>query len=154
MTEQSIIKDLFLKWGKSGISACNMYYYRFESDMITLSKSGYITEYEVKLTKSDFYADLKKTAIHNRKSITRHNMLISGQAANRFYYVLPKGMVPEEDIPKWAGIIYIRPADKWNEPALTIYRAAPRIHGNKAHEKAENKILTCMYWKSWRNITL
>lgn len=79
----------------------NVYFYQWESDLLYISRAGYVTEFEVKLTRSDFRADFKKVA--------RHDRLKSGGPGRPkfFYYATPKGLVLPDEVPAYAGLIYI-----------------------------------------------
>ena len=95
MTEHSIAKRLFNKWLSSDTVAHNVKFFDFESDVLALKPSGYLIEYEIKLTVSDFRADFKKrrgskSRYDHREKVTRHNYLLKGHGANRFYYVMPR----------------------------------------------------------------
>lgn len=149
MTESYIAQQIFFKYGRPATAAHNMYLYPFESDVIILSKAGYITVYEIKLTRSDYFADFKKrkyiSAIGATR--TREYFLKSGHGPNRFYYVYPQGMIKPEEVPDYAGIIQV------GESGINdIYRKAPRLHAKKAKPVLRDKILKAMYWKAWNNI--
>lgn len=71
-----------------------------ECDMLVLSKSGYLTEIEIKRSWSDFLADFKKRHNHEGRGIIKF-----------FYYCVPEGIydrvlnyICENDI-KCSGII-------------------------------------------------
>ena len=44
----------------------NLYVFGWESDLLLLTSAGYFYEIEIKISKSDFKADKKKTLKHNR----------------------------------------------------------------------------------------
>lgn len=68
----------------------------FEMDVFKLSKSGYVTEYEIKTSRSDFFADFKK--------YRKHTLMQEGKSVcNRFFYVTPENLIKIEDVPKYAG---------------------------------------------------
>ncbi len=53
----------------------------YEADLLIMSKSGYLTEIEIKRSWSDFLADFKKKHTHNHKLI------------KYFYYAVPKNIL-------------------------------------------------------------
>lgn len=53
-----------------------------ECDMLVLSKSGYLTEIEIKRSWSDFLADFKKEHSHESMGIIKY-----------FYYCIPEGLL-------------------------------------------------------------
>lgn len=61
-----VIQDLIYKWlvGHHINIIPNLYLYQWESDMISVTKSGYVHEYEIKISKKDFYADFLKKEKH------------------------------------------------------------------------------------------
>ena len=75
MTERDIQIAIWWAWGKAGHCCMPNYTPRdwWECDVFCVSKAGYFTEYEIKLTAQDFRADAQKQA-------TR---LANGQRVNR-----------------------------------------------------------------------
>ena len=109
-----------------------------ESDVISISKSDYIYEYEVKISKSDFKADFKKekhklmlegVGVKERLIKENNNMVrdIWYLTPNYFYFVVPENLLPIEDIPQYAGLIYMNEKQEFE----TI-KKAPLIHKEKA----------------------
>ena len=147
MTEKQIAKKLFDKWLRSDVSAHNINFFRFESDVLALKKSGYMTEYEIKLTLSDFRADFKKKC----RGLSRHEFLEKGFGANRFYYVVPDELIEKIHpmIPEWCGIISLWHHNDDNKLVIHIQKSAKLLHKNTFDDKARMKILTAMYWKAW-----
>ena len=66
-------------------------------DLFTISseKGNYTTAYEIKVSRGDFLKDIKD------KSKQRGARLYS----TNFYYVAPKGMIQEDEVPLWAGLL-------------------------------------------------
>ena len=75
-------------------------YLAHELDVMLVSKSMYVTEFEIKVSLSDFRADFKKEK-HEGFSIRR------GGKIRRFFFVCPYGMIPPDLIPDYAGLIYV-----------------------------------------------
>jgi len=109
-----------------------------ECDVISISKSNYIYEYEVKISKSDFKADFKKEkhklmlegiGVKERLIKENNNMVrdIWYLTPNYFYFVVPENLIPIEDIPQYAGLIYMNEKQEFE----TI-KKAPLIHKEKA----------------------
>src|SRR5690606_38694218 len=72
-----------------------------EADVLSLNKSGYLTEFEVKISRGDFLADKKKD-----KWIFYSNK-VESQIPNYFYYACPIGLISEDEIPSFAGLVYV-----------------------------------------------
>jgi len=102
-----------------------------ECDFISFLVSGYCQEIEIKISRSDFYADFNKP---------KHKLIKDkkfGNIANRFYYAVPKDMVTVDEIPSYAGLIYISE----NGFRVDIIRKSPLIHKVKHdYKKAFNKM--------------
>lgn len=92
----------------------NVFYKNYECDLLKLTKAGFTYEYEVKISKSDFKADALKHQKYIRESgaweinqLTKYESLSSGKRVNYFSYIVPKDMVTIDEIPEWAGLIYV-----------------------------------------------
>ena len=76
-------------WGLSGLHEC---------DLLVVSKAGYLTEIEIKITRADLRADKKKWHGHNSDRI------------KRLFFALPDYLESCIDmVPERAGIILVRP---------------------------------------------
>ena len=74
----------------------------YESDVVKITRSGYIYEFEIKTSRSDFFNDFKKAGTVTKK----HDKLKSGEShANYFTFVYPKGLVKESEVPIYCGIL-------------------------------------------------
>ena len=81
-----------------------------ECDVISVSKSDYIYEYEIKISKSDFKKDFIKEK-HNHIVNEKFTYVRKGEqlfrVCNYFNYVVPKDLISVEEVPLYAGLIYI-----------------------------------------------
>lgn len=142
-TEEKIQK--MLRGHTSGnykFRASNLFVYLWESDFWVLKKSGFAIEYEIKISKSDFKADFKK--------IDKHDILSSGKypdrlmwrkkkpIPNRFYYVVPSGLIETSEVPKYAGLIYVS-----NGGITKEVKKAPIIHREK---QDYSDVLCTRFW--------
>lgn len=124
-----------------------------EADVFAINKSGLMFEYEIKISRSDYFADFKnKTHKHNNlqnnTAITIYDEWKRGKKtgnevthiglSNRFYYVCPHDMIRIDEVPKYAGLIYID-----GEKVIEI-KKAPIIHKNKADERVYKRIATIL----------
>ena len=78
----------------------NIYLGHLESDLISVTKAGFIHEYEIKLNTADFKADFKKTKHAHMRN--RHY-----QFRNYFWFVAPIDLIDIGEIPEYAGFIEI-----------------------------------------------
>lgn len=95
----------------------------FETDVLSVSKSLVTTEYEIKVSRNDFLKEADKEGKY---------AFLSGQRPprkgipQRFYYAVPEGLITLDEIPDYAGLIYVSKTGK-----LTTIRKAPWIHRQK-----------------------
>lgn len=79
----------------------NSYY---EMDLFKLTKSGFVTEYEIKISRSDFFNDFKKGYNCNK---SKHELIKEGsRICNYFVFVVPEGLVKKEEVPEHLGLMY------------------------------------------------
>jgi hypothetical protein len=137
MSEADIQKRLWIKYKSHRYRLLNIYFFgNEESDWLSFLTSGYCWEIEVKCTKSDYKADFFKR---------KHKKFKEGKTttANRFYYAVPPGLIKEEDLPDYAGLMYV---DRYVE----IIKKAPLLHRTKhSHCKAFNKMYYNYEKKMW-----
>lgn len=101
----------------------NLYVFGWESDLLFLSKSGIWTEIEIKVSRSDFLADLRnKTEKHDVLKDAKNRM-----KPNRFFYAVPEGLVQSEEVPEYAGLIWVT---EWFS-VQTVQKIAPQLHRHK-----------------------
>ena len=140
-TEGTLQAALFYRWGMAReFSMPNYTYYCNESDFLTVTKNGYVDEYEIKISRSDYRADQKKERwelYKTRPHILREKALNYAmyhytpvyfrKYPNRFWYVTPKGLIAPDELPDYAGLI-----TRNEQGILNIERQAPKLHANKA----------------------
>lgn len=85
-----------------------------ECDILVLNKSGYATEYEIKVSKRDFKADFKKKHNHDSKFI------------KHLYYVVPYEMLEfaKEYLPEGSGLAYVKDGFMIYETTAPIRKGA------------------------------
>lgn len=80
-----------------------------ECDVISISKSNYIYEYEIKISRSDFKKDILKQK-HKFILNEKYTKVSKGETVylvpNYFSYITPKGLVNIDEVPDYAGLIY------------------------------------------------
>lgn len=129
--QKAICKQEVLKFN----AVCENVKYLFSSweyDVLSLNKSGNITEFEVKISRGDFLADKKK------RKFKYYDAKIERLMPNRFYYVCLTGMISTSEIPSYAGLIYYEPSTE----NLTMVKNAPLMHKLKHNRQMiESKII-------------
>lgn len=111
--------------------------FHWEADLLSVTKAGFIHEYEIKLTLSDYNRDKKKQYKH----WTLKN-LGTGKTPNYFWYVTYNVSLEVEDIPEYAGWIEVSDStNKWLERPYEcqVYKPAPRLHNIKISAKTKDK---------------
>ncbi len=89
----------------------------WETDFFCINRSGFSFEMEIKMSRKDFKIDFKKNK-HQLISERSKTKLIP----NRFYFVTPMDLISIDEVPEYAGLIYVRNGH------LMIMKKAPFIH--------------------------
>jgi hypothetical protein len=162
VTERSIQNALFdyLRW-RGYLLACPNYtpVGWWECDLLGITKAGFAVEFEIKLTRADFKADAGKAKVRFGMKDGRfgkivgeakHDLLACGheKGPNRFFYVVPDGMLSEEDVPEWAGLIACLPYHG-DRISLVVRKEAPKLHKQKADERVIHHMSSVFYWRFW-----
>jgi hypothetical protein len=125
-----------------------------ECDVAHISKAGYFTEYEVKVSRSDFLADKHKVVKRQigrswrSEKLNKHTLLEQADALgpSRFFYVVPCGLIEPEEVPEWAGLLTVRLGGSlWS--SLGRVKEAPRLHGEKFKDKRLLHLLRNTYFR-------
>ena len=120
------------------VSCPNMFMWFWESDIIAVSKSGYIAEYEIKVTVADYKRDFKKHKHH----FLKHR--ISGP--NRFIYALQaelKEKIDIDAIPEYAGMYLV------HRYQIEVVKRPPLLHKTKITDRQKQSILRSLHYKAW-----
>lgn len=129
----------------------NFYYGMYEMDLFRLLTSGYVVEYEIKVTKADFRKDFKKNDPGNaayggsRAASSKHDALAKGVGKpNRFFFVVPEDLVQPSDCPRHAGLIY------YGEYGFSIQKNAPLLHKSKADPDVYRELAKSLSFREQR----
>lgn len=117
------------------------FFFNGEMDVAAINKSGYISEFEVKVSRSDFRADAKKYKWNFYGVSTDAHR---GRCPNYFWYVCPEGMIKEAELLKpYMGLIYIDESGN-----VSVIRKAKMIH--KVKHNLEPILLKIIRTGNWR----
>lgn len=118
----------------------------WESDFFIQRDNGYCYEFEIKISRADFKKDFEK--------VVKHQILKDGtfktskgqikewpKRPNKFYYVIPTGIIDFTEIPKYAGLMTID--DNGN---LKTVKEAPFLHKNILDLEKELCVKFYYYW--------
>lgn len=126
----------------------------WECDLAEFTDGGRFTEFEVKISRSDFAADARKTecsastwlaALRHGPWLTKHQALKVGHPSgpNRFYFVTPLGLVVRSEIPSWAGWMTI------NGRTISEVIKAPPLHRGRKTPSEMEAFRKCFYYRYW-----
>jgi hypothetical protein len=142
----------------------------WESDYFSVTQDDkYIYEVEVKLSRADFFADFQKGEKHLwLSSATKHELVakktkpfgfyenvgkvetyalgyvkVRDNTPNRFYYCCPEGMIKKDEVPEYAGLLYLNKTGTY----ATQVKTAPFIHKNKNVERYLRKLVDKFYFQ-------
>lgn len=133
MTSNHIKRQLYRHYNGSDYKLTNTFIFDFESDFFCMSKSEYAIEVEIKVSRSDFFADFKKrdqfTKYENGKYVSKvkskHDILQDKTMTykpNKFFFAFPAGLIKTDEVPKYAGIIEV------SDHSINFVRQAPFLH--------------------------
>lgn len=134
LTEQDIIVHL-AKWldiRRYPFQLPRSFVYKWESDYWSMTAEGVTREYEIKISRSDYFKDAQKE---------KHQRTEDG--ANFFYYVCPKDLIKKEEVDPKYGLIYV---SEWG--SCSIVKRPLKLHARLYDDWRSMAIR--MYWKWWR----
>ena len=118
MKHFGIVQSLIVpnvSWGISGLHEC---------DILSLSKAGYATEIEIKISKADLRADKKKSHGHRHGHIAR------------LYFAVPSFLkqIALEEIPERAGLLVAVMDKQTSENIIRLQEEKPCKRNSGAHQ--------------------
>lgn len=162
-TEIEIALYYWLLWKNVPVIAPNVYVLQGEQDMLAISKAGYASEFEIKMTRADYKADFAKTTTprhwRGRHVELKHDLLSGKITANNpwqvpkyFWFVVPDGLIGVDDVPPYAGLLSVY-FDEWDVARVRVEREAPARKGAvKMPVEVYARIstsLTCKFFRLW-----
>jgi hypothetical protein len=120
LTEKTIQESLKNQISQPRFSLKNLYVFGWESDLLLLTNSGYWYEYEIKISRADFKNDFKHKSNKHVNSLSNTECT---HKPNYFNYVVPENMITVDEVPEYAGLIYINEYGR----AQTM-KVAPKLH--------------------------
>jgi hypothetical protein len=158
LTEQKAIMRLFSMLRSSSDLIIPRFTPRnwWECDVWRLTKSGYIDEFEIKLSLSDFKADSLKAQtgryhydpearkLVEKAARNKHDLLANSlEGPNRFWFVLPSDLADKVTVPEWAGLMAL---SSWG--GVNTVKQAPKRH-RKKWDGDRAAILQTFYYRYW-----
>jgi hypothetical protein len=142
----------------------NVLMYDWEADLVSISKSDFLTEIEVKVTTADWKADIKKDKWKSRY----------WPNVSRFYYAVPQDLLPHEVqgeehnwwdakphmqpkinytipgfVPAWAGVLVLTEAK--GKIHVHELREAKRLGKLKIGPNVMQKLYNSTYYRYWQS---
>jgi hypothetical protein len=109
-----------------------------ECDVLSVSKSDYIYEYEIKISRGDYKKDFIKekhtNIIKENYTKTVKNELVY-LLPNYFSYVVPNGLISVDELPDYAGLIYFN-----EDMTIEIIKKPVLLHKTKANVEFIRKV--------------
>jgi hypothetical protein len=109
-----------------------------ECDVISISKSDYIYEYEIKISRADYKKDFIKEK-HSQMIRENHTKIVKGEmmylSPNYFNFITPRGLISLEEVPEYAGLIYIN-----DDLTFDIIKKPLLLHKTKASPQFIRKL--------------
>jgi hypothetical protein len=140
-----------------------------EADVFGINKTGYICEFEIKRSRSDYLADFKNKEHKHKKLSTRESIHIIptykfGKKTietsdiilipNRFSYACESGLISKDEVPEYSGLYYV---DKYGikaikyPPLLHKTKATSDIYEHVAHTLSYRMVFGCSQLSFIRN---
>ena len=142
---QDMLRSWFFTPNAKKYEMTNLYVYGWESDYLAITQSMIAYEVEIKTSRADFKNDLKnKTDKH--LLFEGGNMLgrfskASGMP-NYFYYAVPDGLVSVDEVPDYAGLLYVGHGGVKHE------KDAKKLTDEK-FDPAKFKLMDKFYYNMW-----
>ena len=127
----------------------------WECDVFELTPAGYFREFEVKISRGDFFADRKKERTvypvpwgETPKTESKHQLL-AGQDRGpvEFWYLVPEGLVKPEEVPAYAGLMIAHPSTDASLVRFSVVTPAPRRHRQKCDPVVVQDARGTCYWR-------
>ena len=148
-SERTIQYHLYLFLNADVILPNTILYGLREMDLMAIMNSGYIYEYEIKTSRSDYSRDFREKRFKHRVM----NGLYNGEesdwkrhVANRFWFATPPGLA--RDVPDYAGLVEV---EMQNSNKVQIIKKAPLLHREKITQKQLMKACKRLMYPYWQN---
>lgn len=126
---QQVLRKYFLAESTKKYDLFNLFIYQWESDYLAITRSDIVYECEIKISRQDFLNDSKKK---NKHLIIEGNANNDYDRPNYFYYAVPVGLIGVDEVPDYAGLIYV------NAGYINVVKPAPKQHNGKFDYERHN----------------
>lgn len=176
LNEQQIVDCLALRARRLGHFPVmnNVNVFTWESDLLTVTKSGYVHEFEIKVSRADYRRDKKTKDIKYQVLDKGHftwdrtfyrlgEYIKEGVEQKRsrpayFWYATPPGLVDPVELEGTPfGLVEIHErlrrywdGDGYSYLHVEVVKPARRLHSEKITDRQRVKCLEAGYWRYWR----
>lgn len=102
-------------------------FYSWESDLITINKSGYVNEFECKISRADYLRDAKKPKFRLFERLVRTNRI-----PNYFWYATLDFDIEPPEFAGWLKVTYNQKRFPYE---VRVIKSAPLLHKEKPRER-------------------
>lgn len=141
LDSKGIVEALTIRFINHKYLINNAYIYEWESDFFSVSESGYIYEFEIKISRGDFKDDFNKINKHQLLESTDPKTVL--KKPNKFFYAVPRGLLTSTVIPEYAGLLEIDPITK----SVSTIKEAPFLHKEKGFESLKDILIDKFYFR-------
>jgi hypothetical protein len=106
----------------------------FEADILSVTKTAFLHEFEIKMSRGDFVIDKHKKKWQFYEKIGSH-------CPNYFWYVCPEDLIKVEELKDYQGLIYCK------NNKLTPIKYPTRIGKQKCNKKVWIKMIRSLSYK-------
>lgn len=133
----------------------NSQLFAWESDVVSVNRTGFIFEFEVKISRADFRADARKdraALLIDPVKVHRVFGPSTFKRPNYFYYAVPEGLILPSELPEYAGLLYIRRPVRGpvSGNVTHLVREAKRLHTEKINDKQRCQLARAVSRRYWR----
>ena len=131
----------------------------WESDLLSMTKSYILHEFEIKTTRSDWLKEKRaiEGLVESQCKIRRDDALSKqllekddmGTAPNYFWLCGPINVFLEGEIPDYAGFIEVYQFRR--KSRIRVIKQAPRLHSGKASDKIMFSMMRSLNFKFWNS---
>lgn len=133
---QRILSNRFLTYSSKKYEMENLFVFDWESDYLCITNSNVIYECEIKISRADFKNDFK----HKKKKhllMENANTTDYTKLPDYFYYAVPDGLISVDEVPDYAGLIYIKHGASNSNDILSYWCQIVKNPTHLHHEKMD-----------------
>ncbi len=147
---ENMIQETLAKKFFNDFFVCNKFYSDFEADFLRVTSAGFMYEYEIKISISDFRNDFKKECTDRYRrgeAILKHDMIRSGSLnIKHFYFCAPAGIIPVEEVPEDFGLWEFNREGDYQQLFMKEVQKPKSLSDHKVDRKFKLRFMEKTYW--------